>query len=99
MRRPELSYGAQTGPETSGRPSYIELMESSTYMAHRKTATKTRIAGKHCCECCGADVERICRTHVLKGTDPNDPMAPFLDLGVISTPDLNYMIDVGNKHV
>lgn len=33
------------------------------------------------------------RTHVLKGTDPTDPTAPFEDLGVISTPDLNYMID------
>ncbi|VDC03045.1 unnamed protein product [Peniophora sp. CBMAI 1063] len=39
------------------------------------------------------DLDSDRRTHVLKGTDPNDPTAPFEDLGVISTPDLNYMID------
>ncbi|KAF7307883.1 Arabinanase/levansucrase/invertase superfamily protein [Mycena kentingensis (nom. inval.)] len=33
------------------------------------------------------------RMHVLHGSDPNDPTAPFTDFGVIGTPDENYAID------
>ncbi|KAJ7858707.1 Arabinanase/levansucrase/invertase [Mycena olivaceomarginata] len=33
------------------------------------------------------------RMHVLKGSNPADPTAPFLDLGQIGTPDSNYAID------
>ena len=34
------------------------------------------------------------RMHVLKGSDPNDPLQPFEEIGKIGTPDENYAIDV-----
>uniref|UniRef100_D8PNG6 Glycoside hydrolase family 43 protein n=1 Tax=Schizophyllum commune (strain H4-8 / FGSC 9210) TaxID=578458 RepID=D8PNG6_SCHCM len=33
------------------------------------------------------------RMHVLKGSDPNDPLQPFEEIGKIGTPDENYAID------
>ncbi|KAJ6554461.1 glycosyl hydrolase [Mycena capillaripes] len=35
--------------------------------------------------------------HTLKGSDPTDPTAPFVDLGQIGTPDNNYAIDGTEK--
>ena len=65
-------------------------------MEHLKMATRTQIAGQYTIVRGYANIsdDWMRRTHVLKGTDTNDPTAPFEDLGVISTPDLNYMIDV-----
>ncbi|KAJ6463561.1 glycoside hydrolase family 43 protein, partial [Mycena sanguinolenta] len=41
----------------------------------------------------GDDEDTDRRMHVLKGSDPSDPTAPFTDLGPIGTPDDNYSID------